>query len=143
MYSISDPAAIKIIYGVTNPMPKSGWYRSWGDPRVPNHNLFAATDPKVHSQMRRKVANLYSMTAIKSYEPYVDSCIRALTTKFDRVAKSGEVLDLQRWMQCYAFDVIGELTVSRCAKVPVSMLIKHSSLACGLASSMMAKILTA
>lgn len=112
MYSIDDPAAVKLMYGVQNPLPKSDWYGAWGDPRVANHNLFSALDAKVHSMMRRKVSNLYAMTSIKSYEPFVDTCIRILVDRFDRFANSGEMFDLQHWMQCYAFDVIGELTVS-------------------------------
>lgn len=53
------------------------------------------------------------MTSIKHYEPYVDNCIAVILEKFDQFADSGESLDLQRWMQCYAFDVIGEITVRR------------------------------
>jgi len=114
MYSIDDPAAVKLIYGIYNPMPKSDWYAAWGDPRVANHNLFSATDAKMHSMMRRKVSNLYAMTSIKSYEPFVETCIEILLERFDHFANTGEVFDLQHWMQCYAFDVIGELTVRIC-----------------------------
>lgn len=112
MYSIDDPAAVKIIYGISSPMPKSSWYRMWGDPSVPNHNLFSAEDNKVHALMRRKQANLYSMTSVKSYEPYINRCVSILVDQFDRMAMSGANFQLQHWMQCYAFDVIGELTVS-------------------------------
>lgn len=61
--------------------------------------------------MRRMVAGLYSMTAIKSYEPYVDSNVRILLRQFDNFAEMGQVFNLQHWMQCYAFDTIGEMTV--------------------------------
>ena len=66
MYSIDDPAAVELIYGIKNPMPKSSWYGFWGDPRVANHNLFSALDTKMHYVMRRKVSNLYAMSSIKS-----------------------------------------------------------------------------
>lgn len=93
-------------------MPKGDWYRVWGDPRIPNHNLFSAQDMKFHGQMRRKLSNLFAMTSIKSYEPYVDDCVPLVFENFDRFAASGEVVNLQYWLQCYAFDVIGEITVS-------------------------------
>lgn len=51
------------------------------------------------------------MTAIKSYEPFVDSNIRILLWHLDNFARDGEVFNLQHWMQCYAFDTIGEMTV--------------------------------
>ena len=109
MYSIDDPAAAKIIYAISKPMPKGPWYKKWGP--FDNHNLFNAQDRQFHSEMRRRVSNLYSMSSIKHYEPYVDNCIAVILEKFDQFAASGESFDVQRWMQCYAFDVIGELTV--------------------------------
>ncbi|KAI8300733.1 hypothetical protein K4K59_001390 [Colletotrichum sp. SAR11_240] len=113
MYSIDDPAMARVIYGISSPLPKSKWYDAWGDPRIPNHNLFSARDRAVHGLMRRKVASMYSMSTIKSYEPYVDSCVALLLKRFDEFAESGETFDLQQWMQCYAFDVIGEITFGR------------------------------
>jgi len=62
--------------------------------------------------MRRKVASLYSMTSLVSYEPYVDNCVDLLNDQFTRFAESGSDTDLAHWLQCYAFDVIGEITVS-------------------------------
>lgn len=58
------------------------------------------------------MANLYTMTTIKSYEPYVNNCVRVLLEQFDRFAAKGEWFDLQHFTQCYALDVIGEITVS-------------------------------
>jgi cytochrome P450 len=114
MYSIDDPDAMNTIYGVSSDMPKTAWYEPWGDMRIPNHNLFTARDRKFHSGMRRKVANMYSMTSIKSYEPYVNRGVALLLRKFDEVAMQHRTIDLQQWMQCYAFDVISEITV-RCS----------------------------
>lgn len=115
MYSIDDPDAVKIIYGMSNPMPKSNWYLGWADPSVTNHNLLVVQDVKFHAIMRRKVASMYTMTTVKSYEPCVDNCTDVLTGQLDKLATSGSEFNLPHWMQCYAFDVIGELTVStRC-----------------------------
>ncbi|KAK2734140.1 hypothetical protein CKAH01_08184 [Colletotrichum kahawae] len=113
MYSIDDPDMARVNYGISSPLPKSKWYDAWGNPRIPNHNLFSARDRAMHGLMRRKVAGMYSMSTIKSYEPYVDSCVALLLKRFDEFAASGETFDLQHWMQCYAFDVIGEITFGR------------------------------
>ncbi|KAF9871030.1 cytochrome P450 [Colletotrichum karsti] len=113
MYSIDDPAMVRVIYGISSPFPKSKWYDAFGDPRIPNHNLFSARDRAMHGLMRRKVASMYSMSTIKSYESHVDSCVALLLSCFDGFAASGETFDLQLWMQCYAFDVIGKITFGR------------------------------
>lgn len=109
MYSLGDPSAIKQVYSITSPMIKGPWYKIWGDPNRPN--LFSETDRHSHSNMRKSVANLYTMTAIKSYELYVDNCVTVLQEQFGRLAAQNTAIDLQRWMQAYAFDVIGEITV--------------------------------
>ncbi|KAL9107945.1 MAG: hypothetical protein Q9227_007267 [Pyrenula ochraceoflavens] len=110
MYSISDFQAIQSIYGVSSNLPKSRWYEAWGDPRIPNHNLFNALDRPFHAAMRRRVAGLYSMTVISKYEPKVNNCISLLLSNLDRLANEDMPFDLQHWMQCYAFDVISEIT---------------------------------
>ena len=111
MYSIDDPATMRAIYGVSSPFPKAKWYDAWGDPRSPNHNLFSARDRAVHGVMRRIVANMYAMSAVKSYEPHVDGCIDLLLQRLDEFAASGQAFDLQVYLRCYAFDVIGAITV--------------------------------
>lgn len=63
--------------------------------------------------MRRKVAHLYSMTSIKAYESHVDDCIQLILDNFDRFAETGHAFSLDHWLQCYAFDVIGKITVSK------------------------------
>lgn len=109
MYSIDDPDAIKKIYGITSQMTKGAWYSVWGDPTEPS--LFSESDRQVHAALRKGVANLYAMTSIKSYERFVDGCVGVLQSSFDRFAAEGTTIDVQRWMQAYAFDVIGEITV--------------------------------
>lgn len=111
MYSLDSLEAARIIYSTTAPLAKANYFRAFGFPLDRNHNLFSAQDIKVHAQMRRMVANFYSMTTIKSYESYVNDCISALLTQFDKMATQGDSVNLQHWMQCYAFDVIGQLTV--------------------------------
>lgn len=55
---------------------------------------------------------MYSMSALVSYEPYVDNCIGLLQRQLAKFASERSIIDVGHWMQCYAFDVIGEITVS-------------------------------
>jgi Cytochrome P450 len=49
-----------------------------------------------------------------SFEPYIDSTISVLIEQFDkRFVKGQEVCDLGKWLQMFAFDVMGEITFSK------------------------------
>jgi hypothetical protein len=111
-YSIDDPAAVKTIYGHGTQYQKSEWYDIWG-PRSETRrtNLFAQRDIKQHASARRHYANVYAMSSLVSYEPYVNNCIDIFTNRLRVFSKSGEAIDLSKWFQYYAFDVIGEITV--------------------------------
>ncbi|RAL17642.1 cytochrome P450 [Aspergillus homomorphus CBS 101889] len=110
-YSLNDPECLKTVYGLGSKYIKSTWYDGWNmrdDTTLTS--LFTERDPKRHAANRRKVANMYTMTAMTAYEPFVDSCIDLLRKQLDRASSSLSVFDLGHWSQCYAFDVIGEIT---------------------------------
>lgn len=48
------------------------------------------------------------MSSLLSFEPYVDECIDLFLEKLEQFAHSGIDMDFHHWLQCYAFDVIGE-----------------------------------
>lgn len=50
------------------------------------------------------------MSTLVNYEPYVDGCTALLKERFCELATSGRTINLFHWLQCYAFDVIGEIT---------------------------------
>ncbi|KAK2609701.1 hypothetical protein N8I77_003190 [Diaporthe amygdali] len=113
-YSIDDPAAIKTIYGHGTQYEKSKWYEVWNARHdLYRTNLFALRDIKTHSSTRRHYAGVYAMSSLVSYEPYVNNCIDILSNRLRMCAKSGETIDLSKWFQYYAFDVIGEITYSK------------------------------
>ncbi|KAK4868009.1 hypothetical protein LT330_007668 [Penicillium expansum] len=87
--SISDPEAIKIIYGVN-----SGFI-------------------KVHAQRRRIVNGVYTMQSILQSEPYVNKCTEVLLQQLEDVADAKASIDLLEWTRMYAYDVIGELYFSK------------------------------
>jgi hypothetical protein len=51
------------------------------------------------------------MTSLMAYEPFVDNCIEIFKQRLDESSKEGAWIDMAHWFQCYAFDVIGEITV--------------------------------
>lgn len=53
------------------------------------------------------------MTTIKSYEPFIDTQTAVLDGVLTEFAKSHQALSLSDLLQKYAFDVIGDITVSR------------------------------
>ncbi|KAK7730651.1 hypothetical protein SLS57_001481 [Botryosphaeria dothidea] len=110
-YSIDDPEAIKIIYGHGTAFTKGPWYYASGSPH--QANLFSDRDIKNHSAERRKFASLFSMSSLVTMEQSVDVCVEFLKDRFTEMARFGETFDLQWWMQCFAFDTIGEISVSK------------------------------
>jgi hypothetical protein len=109
-FSIDDLESHKLLYGHGTSWRKGDWYEAWHvGPKM--SNLFSEGDPAKHAAMRRKVASLYSMTSLVSYEPYVDHCIELLKSHFEVFASSNSVIDLAHWLQCYAFDVVSVITV--------------------------------
>ena len=111
-FSIDEPEAIKQIYSHGTKFVKSAFYHVFSSPDPLFYNLFALSNPERHSKERRKVASLYSMSTLVSYEQYVDSCNSLLCERLQDLACSGELFNVPDWMQFYAFDVIGEMTVS-------------------------------
>ncbi|CAG7921611.1 unnamed protein product [Penicillium olsonii] len=113
-YSISDAAALKTIYGHGAKFEKSDWYDAWNFGAAPGlTNLFSERNSKKHAESRRKVASMYSMTSLVSYEPSVDNCIEIFKQRLLEFSEQGSTIDMAHWMQCYAFDVIGEITFGK------------------------------
>lgn len=52
------------------------------------------------------------MTSLVQLEPFVDQCTEVYQRRLEEFADSGAPVDMAHWMQCYAFDVIGKITVS-------------------------------
>uniref|UniRef100_A0A0D2XTV8 Pisatin demethylase n=1 Tax=Fusarium oxysporum (strain Fo5176) TaxID=660025 RepID=A0A0D2XTV8_FUSOF len=110
---IDDPAAAKIIYGSGRGFTKSQWYYASGNPISPLPNIFAEPNPHIHAQARRKVAAAYSMTNLVQLEPFIDKCSAVLRDRLEEFARSGTSVEISHWMQCYAFDVIGMMTLGK------------------------------
>jgi cytochrome P450 len=53
------------------------------------------------------------MSSLVMYEPFVDKVNGEFMAAMANLATSGQAFDLFTWMQFYAFDVIGEITIGR------------------------------
>jgi cytochrome P450 len=80
----------------------------------PLPSLFSATDEKFHASLRRLVNNAFSMTSLVHYEPLVDDTTEVFLDQTERIfAEKGKPCDFYRWLQFFAFDVIGMITYSK------------------------------
>jgi hypothetical protein len=111
-YSITDPAAFKTIYGHGSKFIKSKFYYAFGHPDLTKLDLFSERDIANHALKRRRVSSLYSVTSLLSYEHFVDQNNLQLCNKLEEFANTGRVFNVPIWMQYYAFDVIGSISVN-------------------------------
>lgn len=114
-YSFDDPAAVKAIYGIGADFPKSEFYEVFEGPRsgLGATFLFANRDKRSHADNRRQFSSIYAMSSVRGYEPSVDNCIELMCDKLLQRAQDGKSsIDMTKWFQWYAFDVISEVTVS-------------------------------
>jgi cytochrome P450 len=107
-YSFNSPEAIKTIYGHSTQFAKSSFYDAFMVPGV--WNLFTERNIKFHASLRREFQATYSMSNLVNFEPYVDQCARLFDQRLHEVSAAGVTIDIGHWMQCYALDVISQIT---------------------------------
>lgn len=110
-YCFNSAQAVKTIYSLTRTFPKTSYYDAFSEPGGARA-LFNSTNSQEHARLRRGQGSLYSMTTIKSYESFVDNQNGILYQKMREFANANENVSLPDFFQMYAFDVIGEMTVS-------------------------------
>ncbi|USW46942.1 Putative cytochrome P450 [Septoria linicola] len=111
MYSITRPE--KVVYGIGSKMPKSSWYEGWKHPSPDRWTLFPDRNMKRHAETRRKLQSMYAMSSLLHYETYVESAQDIFNQRLVEMCSDGRTVDMHHWLQCYAFDVIGNITYSR------------------------------
>ncbi|KLO81028.1 Uncharacterized protein LW93_9276 [Fusarium fujikuroi] len=120
-YSFDHPEAAQIIYGVgkADKFAKSSFFRAFGIPLRDKPSFFAHENIKEHAQMRRLFQSTHAMSALVSYESFVDECSDIFDLRLREMAggsaagNTWPLVDLGRWFQCYAFDVISMITYSQ------------------------------
>jgi len=106
--SITDGEAVKRLYGHGNPTVKTAWYDTWA-PQNMAPGLFQTRDRKLHSFLRKRVSGVYSMTAIRKFEVYIQACLNLMLQQLMKHARRGDTVDMAEWTNAFAFDVVGEL----------------------------------
>lgn len=76
-------------------------------------DVFSETSNEKHALERKRTSNLYAMSSLVSYEPFVDKVGGEFMAALADHAQHGQAFDLFTWMQFYAFDLIGEITLGR------------------------------
>lgn len=132
--SFAEPSALKSIYGlgkgyvkvsphlyasVTSPVSclyQSDFYIVQQSVvkghRLPS--LFSTTNNDFHAQFRRSVNAAFSMSSLVQYEPFVDNTTKLFLDQTERLFLGNPSgCDFSKWLQFYAFDVIGEITYSK------------------------------
>jgi cytochrome P450 len=107
MYSISRPE--KAIYGIGAKATKSSWYDAWYDPAM-LPSLFPDRDTQRHAANRRMFQSMYSLSSLMHYEGYVEAVQSIFQERLHGISRDGKSVDLHHWLQCYAFDVVGNIT---------------------------------
>ncbi|KAF4334064.1 cytochrome p450 oxidoreductase [Fusarium beomiforme] len=111
--SISDPSAIAPIYAIGSKFLKSSFYTIFDTfyKDNPMPTTFSVRDPSRHQALRRPVAQKFSMSSIKSMEVFADECSEIFLSCMKQL--QGTEVDLGKWLQWYAFDVISAITFHR------------------------------
>lgn len=78
-----------------------------------HRDIFSETSNEKHALERKKTSNMYAMSSLVSYEPFVNNVNGKFMAVLADHAQHGRAFDLFTWMQFYAFDVIGEITLGR------------------------------
>jgi len=97
--SVSDPNAIKQIYGAGSRYRKSDWYSVWQGHR--KFDLFPERNQRLHGQQKKLVSRPYAMESLKDLEPYVDKTLKGFLSELDQ--KVGQVIDMGNYVQLFAF----------------------------------------
>lgn len=96
----ADPEAVGKIYRTQAPLRKTAFYPIWNNKDLSKWNdLFSQTDEKIHSDRRRIVNNVYSMSTVLTLESYIDSCCDLFMQRLGECADAGATMDLGAWLQ--------------------------------------------
>jgi cytochrome P450 len=74
-------------------------------------SLFSTRNAEYHKALKRPVAQKFSMSSVRSLEPLVNDCTQIFINIMQELA--GQTLDLDEWLQWYAFDAIYAMTFSK------------------------------
>ncbi|KAJ5182091.1 hypothetical protein N7449_012238 [Penicillium cf. viridicatum] len=110
-YSFSRPEDVKLIYELGGKFSKTQYYDTLSPTEREKQNIFTIRENNYHKERRKKIATLYTMSTMVSYEEAVDKMTKVCVRKMRQFADENRLISIPDFMQYYAFDVIGEITV--------------------------------
>lgn len=92
------------------PFPKNSTFYT---APVGAQNIVTETDPVEHARMRKLFASAFTEQATKAQEGTVQYYTNLLVARLKESAVTpdgeGGIIDIMKWLNCYTFDVIGDL----------------------------------
>ena len=67
----------------------------------------------LHRQLKKPVANIFSMSNLMTFEGFVNSSISLFFNRIDELYIDGKSCKLDAWLEWFVFDTLGELTFSK------------------------------
>ncbi|KAF6809469.1 Isotrichodermin C-15 hydroxylase 6 [Colletotrichum plurivorum] len=112
--SFGSPTSWKAIYGYPAPgkehLIKGEFYDIFGA-SYKTGCIGSERDPAVHARKKRNLTAAFSARALAEQEPIVQACLDRFVDKLGPLSRAsgGKGLDVVRWMEMIAFDVLGEM----------------------------------
>lgn len=76
--------------------------------------VFNTQDEQMHKRLKSPIAPLFSLSNTVTFEGLVDDVLACLSEQLDkRFADTTEILDFGKWVQYFAFDVMGTMSFSK------------------------------
>ncbi|CAK7199356.1 hypothetical protein SEUCBS139899_002034 [Sporothrix eucalyptigena] len=113
LVSVSDPAEISQIYGITTKFIKSPFYdlsAVYDEEGLVPDPFVLRKDKGLHARMKRNAANGYSMNGLVKCEPWIEPVMDRLIAILDQHADAQTVCDLGDLMKRFAMDAVLSLT---------------------------------
>lgn len=108
--SIADPKYVKILYGAGSPFLKSRWYETVGPKDEDAMNLLGEPNMEKYRLQRRLIGPMFTTQAVKARENLLEGPIVRFVAKMEGM--EGQPLDLVKWMNILAIDLLTEITFS-------------------------------
>ena len=84
--SISDPAALQIVYAHGSGSLKSNFYDAFVSV---TRGLFNSRDRNAHTRKRKIISHIFSQKNVLEFEPYVRDYVRSFIQQWDRLCAGG------------------------------------------------------
>ncbi|EJC97664.1 cytochrome P450 monooxygenase pc-bph [Fomitiporia mediterranea MF3/22] len=123
--SISDPDALRLVYGRGNGALKSDYYDAFLAVRP---SIFTTRSKEEHARKRTAIAHAFSQKSVLEFEPYIRLHVAELFNQWDRMCNRGKNglsgtegeggwigqggrvwFDIMPWFHYLAFDVMSDL----------------------------------